>query len=253
MRGWIDHLKSQLWNYAKQDAPDQLKNGMLFVRSNSGLAEPERALRERSAAAKPRMLLDPDQLSPDGSIALAATAPSPQGKYLAYALSKGGSDWQTIHVLDIATGKPLPDVVQWVKFSGISWTNNDKGFFYSRYPQPPSGETEISHALVDQKLYYHKLGAQQSEDKLIYARPDLPQAAIEAAVNEDGHYLYLFLINKSISNNELFYANLGNPDKPNVSAPIKPLYTANDAEYVPIGHKGDSSTCKPHWTRPAAA
>jgi len=240
VRGWIDHRLTQLWNYAKEDAPDQLKNGMLFFRRNSGLQNQSVVYVQQSATAKPRMLLDPNQLSPDGSIALAATAPSPQGKYLAYALSNGGSDWQTIHVLDVATGKPLPDAVQWVKFSGISWTNDEKGFYYSRYPQPPSGEKEISHAVVDQKLYYHKLGEPQSEDKLIYARPDLPQAAIEGDVSENGHYLYLFLINKSISNNELFYADLGNPGQPNLSAAIKPLYTANDAMYVPIGHKGDT-------------
>ncbi|MGH9616608.1 MAG: prolyl oligopeptidase family serine peptidase [Acidobacteriaceae bacterium] len=240
VRGWIDHRLTQLWNYAKEDAPYQLKNGMLFFSRNSGLQNQSVVYVQKSAAAKPRMLLDPNQLSPDGSIALTFAAPSPQGKYLAYALSKGGSDWRTIYVLDVATVKPLPDVVRWVKFSGISWTNDGRGFYYSRYPQPPSGEKEISHAVVDQKLYYHKLGSPQSEDKLIYARPDLPQAAIGGAVSEDGHYLYVFLQNNSISNNELYYAILGNPGKPNLSAKIKPLYTANNAMYTPIGHKGDT-------------
>ncbi len=240
IRGWIDDRLTELWNFPKEDTPYQLKNGMLFFRKNSGLQNQSVVYVQQSATAPPRELLDPNQLSPDGSIALAHIAPSPQGKYMAYALSKGGSDWQTIHVLDVATGKPLPDVVRWVKFSGISWTNDGKGFFYSRYPEPPSGEKAISHAVVDQKLYYHALGTPQSEDKLIYSRPDLPQAAIEGSVSEDGHYLYLFLMNNSISNNELYYANLGNPGKPNLSAKIEPLYTKNDAMYAPIGHIGNT-------------
>lgn len=240
IRGWVDHRLTQLWNYAKENTPDQLKNGMLFFRRNSGLQNQSVVYVQDSPTAKPRVLLDPNTLSPDGSIALAAIAPSPDGKYMAYALSKGGSDWETIHVLDVANGKTLPDEVRWVKFSGIAWTNDNKGFYYSRYPQPPSGEKEISHAVVNQKLYYHELGTPQAQDKLIYARPDLPQAAIEGSVSENGHYLYLYLMNNSISNNELYYADLGNPHHPNLAAKIDPLYTANNAQYAPIGHIGNT-------------
>jgi len=238
IRAWIDHRLTELWNYAKEDAPTQLQNGMLFFRRNSGLQNQSVVYVQRSATAQPRMLLDPNQLSPDGSIALAGTRPSPDGKYLAYALSKGGSDWETIHVLNVATGKPTADRVRWVKFSGISWTHDGKGFFYSRYPEPPGGEKAISHAIVDQKLYYHTLGTPQSQDKLIYARPDLPQASIGGEVSQDGHYLYIFLTNNSISKNELYYADLGQPDHPDLNAKILPLYTQNDASYVPIGHIG---------------
>ena len=240
VRGWIDHRLTELWNYAKQGTPDMLKNGMLFFGRNSGLQNQSVVYVQDSATAAPRMLLDPNKLSPDGSIALAATAPSPDGKYLAYALSKGGSDWQTLHVLDVATGKPLPDTVRWVKFSGIAWTNDGKGFFYSRYPEPPGGERAISEAVVHQELYYHRLGTPQSDDKLIYALPKLPQASIGAGVSEDGRYLYVSVENNSISNNELYYADLGNPDQPDIGAPIKPLYTKNDAAYTPIGHVGDT-------------
>lgn len=240
VRGWINRRLTELWNYAKEGTPDQLKNGMLFFGRNSGLQNQNVVYVQDSPAAQPRVLLDPNKLSPDGSIALAATAPSPDGKYLAYALSRGGSDWQTLHVLDVATGKPLSDEVRWVKFSGIAWTNDGKGFFYSRYPEPPGGEKAISQAVVHQELYYHALGTPQSADKLIYALPKLPQASIGASVGEDGHYLYVSVENDSISNNELFYADLGNPDKPDITAPIKPLYTKNDAAYTPIGHVGDT-------------
>ena len=240
IRGWIDHRLTELWNFAKEGTPYQLQNGMLFFRRNSGLQNQDVVYVQDSPTARPRVLLDPNRLSPDGSIALAGTAPSPRGKYLAYALSIGGSDWETIHVLDAATGKPLADEVRWVKFSGISWTHDGKGFFYSRYPQPPSGEKAISQAVVDQKLYYHALGTPQSQDQLIYARPDLPQASVDGQVSEDGQYLYVYMMSNSISNNELFYANLGDPDRPDLSAKVEPLYTRNDASYYPIGHIGNT-------------
>ncbi|MDE2271121.1 MAG: S9 family peptidase [Xanthomonadaceae bacterium] len=240
VRGWIDHRLTELWNYAKEGTPRQLKNGMLFFGRNSGLQNQSVVYVQDSAGAKPRVLLDPNKLSPDGSIALAGTAPSPNGKYMAYALSNGGADWQTIHVLDVATGKPTSDEVRWVKFSGISWTHDGKGFFYSRYPEPPSGEKAISQAVVNQKLYYHELGTPQSEDKLVYARPDLPHAFLGGSVGEDGRYLYVYLQNNAISKNQLYYADLGNPDKPDLGAKIKPLFTKNDASYSPIGHKGDT-------------
>lgn len=240
VRGWIDHRLTQLWNYAKEGTPDQLKNGMLFIRRNSGLQNQSVVYVQASPTAKPRMLLDPNKLSPDGSIALKGGAPSPDGKYYAYALSNGGSDWESIHMMDVASGKQHSDVIRWVKFSGISWTHDDKGFFYSRYPEPPGGEKAISHAVVNQKLYYHKLGTPQSDDTLIYARADLPHAGIGSGVSEDGRYLMVFIENNSITNNELFYADFGNPDKPDLGAKIQPLYTKNDAMYSPVGHIGDT-------------
>lgn len=239
VRSWINQRLTELWNYQKEGTPDQLKNGTLFFGRNSGLQN-QSVVYVQAPGGEPRVLLDPNKLSPDGSIALAGTAPSPEGKYLAYALSKGGSDWQTLHVLDVKTGKDLPDTVQWVKFSGISWTHDGKGFFYSRYPQPPAGEKAISHAVVNQKLYYHKLDTPQSADKLIYARPDLPHASLGGGVSEDGRYLFVYLENESISNNELYVVDLGKADHPKVDGKVEPLYTRNDAAYSPIGHIGNT-------------
>lgn len=240
VRGWIVHRLTELWNYAKEGTPDQLQNGMLFFRRNTGLQNQSAVYVQDSPGVQPRVLIDPNKLSPDGSTALVFGVPSTKGKYYAYALSQGGSDWQTIHVLDVATGKQLADTVRWVKFSGIAWTHDGKGFFYSRYPRPPVGEKAISHAVVDQKLYYHVLGTPQSDDKLIYARADLPHAGMNGSVSEDGRYLIVFLFNNAISRNELYYADLGNPDKPDPLAKIEPLYTKNDAAYTPIGNIGDT-------------
>ncbi|MGH8414815.1 MAG: S9 family peptidase, partial [Gammaproteobacteria bacterium] len=241
VRGWINQRLTQLWDYAKEGTPDQLRNGMLFFRRNSGLQNQSVVYVQTSAGAKPRVLIDPNKLSPDGSTALAFGVPSPDGRYYAYALSQGGSDWETVHVLDIATGKELPDAVHWVKFSGISWTNDNRGFYYSRYPQPPeSEESRINQKVVDQKLYYHKLGMPQSDDKLVYQMSAHPEWVVEGQVSEDGRYLFVETVNGTSPNNQLYYADLGNPDKPDISAALHPLYTKNDAAYNPIGHIGST-------------
>ena len=238
VRDWIRNRLESLWNYAKTGTPDQVEGGMLFFSRNSGLQNQSLIYVQKSEKSLPRVLIDPNKLSADGSIALAGYQPSPDGKYLAYELSKGGSDWETVHVLDVKSGETISDSVQWVKFSNFSWTNDDKGFFYSRYPEPPKGKA-ISQKVVNQKLYYHKIGSDQSTDKLIYKRSDLPNWIIEGSVSEDGKYLFIYLINGTSPQNELFYADLGNPLKPDIGASVKPLFTKNDAQYSVFGHEGD--------------
>jgi prolyl oligopeptidase len=234
VRGWITRRLTQLWNFPRQTAPFQVAGSRIFFRRNAGLQNQSVLYVQDSSSAKPRILIDPNKLSPDGSVALVDLAPSPDGRYLAYALSSGGSDWETLHVLDVSTGKTLSDAVQWVKFSNISWTNGDNGFFYSRYPTPPKGNA-INQQVVDQQLYFHALGQAQSADRLIYRRPDLPQWIVEGQVSEDGRYLFVALINGTAPQNELYYADLGNPAQPDVAAKLAPLYTRNDAAYIVVG------------------
>lgn len=236
LRGWIQKRLTKLWNYAKQGAPVEA-GGKLFFERNSGLQNQSVVCVQDGLRAAPRILLDPNVISPDGSIALAGWQPTEDGKYLAYELSVGGSDWETIHLMDVATGKVLPDEVRWVKFSGVSWTNDDKGFYYSRYPEPPKGKA-ISEAVRDQKLYYHRLGTPQSQDELIYARPDIPEWSISGNVAEDGRYLFVYLNHGTAPENELYVADLGDPAKPDVKAPLKPLFIKNDAQYSVFGHEG---------------
>ncbi|MBW8078491.1 MAG: S9 family peptidase, partial [Gallionella sp.] len=237
IRHWIKRRLTQLANYAKETTPVQVAGSRIFFRRNSGLQNQSVLYVQDSPTAKPRILIDPNKLSPNGSIALADFEPSPDGKYLAYALSKGGSDWETVHVMDVATGKTLPDAVRWVKFSNIAWTNGDNGFFYSRYPKPPKND-RINDAVVDQALYFHALGTPQRDDKLIYRRPDLPRWIIEGQVSENGRYLFITLVNGTSTRNELYVANIGNPLRPNVTARLRPLYTKNDAEYTFVGIVG---------------
>jgi len=236
IRGWIDKRLTKLWNYAKEGTPVQTMSGKLFFMRNSGLQNQSVLYVQDGESAKPRVLIDPNTLSTDGSVALSGYQTSDDGKYLSYELSEGGSDWETIHVRDVKTGKDLSDEVHWVKFSGVSWTHADKGFFYSRYPQPPKGEAAISHKVVDQKLYYHRLGTPQDDDVLIYALPsDKPRWIVGGDVSESGRYLFVWLVNGTSPDNELYYADLGDPQKPDVGAKLQPLYTKNDARYSPVG------------------
>ncbi len=236
LRGWIKNCLTKLWNYAREGTPVQA-GGRLFFDRNSGLQNQAVVYVQDSPSAKPRVLIDPNTLSPDGSIALAGWEPTRDGKYVAYQLSQGGSDWETIHVLDVATGKTLSDRVRWVKFSGVAWTRDDKGFYYSRYPAPPKGKA-ISHRVKDQKVYYHRLGTPQAKDTLIYSRPDLPDWVMGAGLSEDGRYLFVYLNNGTAPENEIYYADLGKPKEPNVTAKLEPLFTKNDAQYAVVGHEG---------------
>jgi len=237
IRGWIHNRLQTLWDYARETTPEQVAGGRIFFTRNSGLQKQSVLFVADSATAAPRELLDPNALSADGSIALLGTEPSPHGAMLAYDLSQGGSDWVTIHVRDVATGKDLPDIIRWVKFSGVSWTEDGRGFFYSRYPAPPEGKA-ISQQVTNQKLYYHRLGTKQTADTLVYERPDLPEWVVRGDVSEDGRYLLISLKNGTAVENELFYVDLKDPQTPDVGSRVSPLYTKNDAAYDVVGIVG---------------
>jgi prolyl oligopeptidase len=193
-----------------------------------------------SLDAKPRALLDPNALSPDGTVALTGTGVSRDGKYLAYALSSGGSDWQEWKVREVETGNDLSDHIQWAKFSGASWTHDHKGFFYARFPEPKTGE-ELQGANYFHKIYYHRLGAPQAEDVLIYERPDHKDWYLGAGVTEDGRYLILYASQGTEPKNRIFYKDLKDPQNPALSAnesPVVELLNEADAEYGFIGNDG---------------
>lgn len=237
-RAGIRDRLTRLWNYAKVSVP-QVEAGHLFFTKNTGLQNQSVVFEQDSPEAAPREVIDPNTLSPNGDVALLQVQPSRDARYLAYGLSRGGSDWQTLHVREVASGKDLADTIEHVKFSGISWTNDNRGFFYSRYPAPPAGEA-ISDRVVIQTLYYHRLGTPQAEDPVIYTRPDLPEWVVAGFVSEDGRYLFVALYHGSSPNNELLYADLKDPSHPDLGARIEPLYTKTDAAYSPIGNIGDT-------------
>ena len=244
----FDYLKQQpirahfqrritaLWDYPKTSLP-VMEAGALFYRWNAGM-DPQPSLYMRKGPGAPRRLLfDPNKQWPGGEMALAQFAPSPTGTHLAYALSPRGADWQTLKVRVLASGKDLADDIKWVRFSGLSWTTDGKGFFYSRYPEPPAGKV-MEAALSGHAIYYHRIGAPQSEDVLIYERKDLPAWFVWGGVTEDGRYLLISLAEGSSNNNRLYYADLGDPKAPQVTAPVKPVVEEDGAEHNPFGNTG---------------
>ena len=227
---------TQLWNYPKTTTPFR-EAGRLFYRKNTGLQQQSVLFMRTSPAAEPKLLLDPNVAWPDGSVAVRSTSPSPDGKLLAYSTSEGGTDWEKLHLREIATGKDLPDLLEWVRFSGIAWTKDGKGFFYSRYPEPPKGEA-LQAMAHDQKIYYHRISAPQSEDRLVYERKDLPTWYMGGEVTEDGRYLVISMSRGADRRNRLYVASLGDPMKPNLAAPVKPLVEEDDAAHHFLGNTG---------------
>jgi prolyl oligopeptidase len=221
-----------LYNFARTGLPFW-EGGRWFYTKNSGLQKQNVWYTRKTLGATEHVVLDPNQLSPDGSIALSGFAPAPGGKWLAYGQSEGGSDWVTYYVHDLATRKNTADTVRWVKFGGASWTNDGKGFFYSRYAEPPKGEA-LKVKLENQTLYYHRIGTKQSRDVKIYARPDQPSWYVFAGVEESGRYLFV-ATSKGTDKNELYVADLGDAMHPNLTAPIRPIVTGHDANYNWLG------------------
>ncbi|MBS9387573.1 MAG: S9 family peptidase [Dolichospermum sp. WA123] len=204
----IKQRLTKLWDYEKYGTP--FKEGEShFYFKNDGLQNQSVLYTLPTLESEPRVLLDPNQLSEDGTVALSGIAISENGQLLAYGLSSSGSDWQEWKVRDIATGEDLQDHLQWIKFSGAAWTHDHQGFFYSRYDEP-NEKTKLEDVNYYQKLYYHKLGTQQSEDILIYHRSDEKEWGFGGNVTEDGKYLIISIWLGTDSKNLVFYQDLTN-------------------------------------------
>lgn len=179
---------SQLMDYEKIGIPFK-KNGKYYNYRNSGLQNQSVLYVQDSLGAEPRVVLDPNTLSDDGTVALKAINFSNDGKYLAYVISRSGSDWNEIYVLDLESGNLLPDHITWAKFTDAQWLGD--GFFYSAYDAPADGN-ELSASNEFQKVYYHKLGTPQSEDKLEYWNENYPLRFYSVSVNDDESFMVLY-------------------------------------------------------------
>src|SRR6185369_10360520 len=155
----------------------------------------------------PRVLLDPNTLSKDGTTSLSGYAVSHDGKLLAYGTSAAGSDWNEWKVRDVDTGNDRTDRLQWVKFSGASWAPDGSGFYYSRYDAPAKGQ-ELQAVVKNQKVYFHRLGSPQAEDPLVYARPDQPDWLFSANVTDDGRWLLLNVVQGTSSKSRVYCYDL---------------------------------------------
>ena len=230
---------TQLWNYERYDLPFR-EGGRYFYFRNDGLQNQAVLYVADSLDVEPRVLIDPNTLSEDGTVRLAGLSISEDGRRMAYGLSDAGSDWLDWRVRDVDTAKDLPDHLRWIKFSSASWTHDSAGFFYSRYDEPPPGQ-ELSQANYHQKLYYHRVGTEQADDVLIYARPDEPEWGFGAHVTEDGRYAVIQVWQGTDPNNRVFYKDLLDPAAPVFEperSPVVELLPEADASYAFVGNDG---------------
>ena len=232
-RGKIHARLMELNNYERFSAP-MTEAGRYFYRRNSGLQNQAVLYWQQGPGGEAKVLLDPNTLAADGTVALDSISVTDDGKLMAYALAEAGSDVQKVHVKDVATGKDLPDVVDFVKFSGVSWKHDASGFFYSSFGVPKT-EAERAEALkraaVFHKLYFHKLGTPQADDQAIFERPDDKEMLVSGGVSEDGRWL--FLGQSKGHNNALSVKDLTKPD-----APVLKIAAVDDARYEPVGTIG---------------
>ena len=224
-----------LTNFERYSPPS--KHGdRYFYSYNSGLQNQNIIYWQQGLSGEPHVLLDPNTLSADGTVALSDMSVTDDGKLAAYSIADAGSDWVKWHVRDITTGHDLPDIIQWSKFSSASWLKDNSGFFYEGYGAPASGTTAaeaLKTANYFHKVFFHKLGTPQSEDKLVFDRPDDKELNVGVSVTNDGRYL-LFQSRKGTSpNSDLFIKDLHHPD-----APVLKIIPTADAVYNVIENDG---------------
>lgn len=238
VRQEIKQRITQLWDYEKFGTPfkqgNSLQNRRYFYFKNNGLQNQSTLYTLTDLDAEPRILIDPNTFSEDGTIALSGLSISEDAKLIAYGLSAAGSDWREWKIRDIETGQDLPDHLKWVKFSGASWTHDHQGFFYSRYDEP-NESTLLEEVNYYQKLYYHRLGTPQSADVLIYDRPDQKEWGFSGSVTEDGRYLIIAVWKGTDSKNLIFYKDLTDSD-----GQVIELLNTFEASYSFIDNEGET-------------
>jgi prolyl oligopeptidase len=234
-RAWIRDRLTKLWNYERFGVPSR-EGGKYVYSRNDGLQNQSVWYWQPTLGAPARVLIDPNTLSRDGTVALSTWDVSHDGRYFGYGTAAAGSDWNEFHVRSFATGRDLPDHLKWIKFSGLSWTHDNRGFFYSRYPEP-SGDA-LRAVVKNQKLYYHRLGTSQSADRLVYERPDHPDWGLGGGVTEDGRYLIIGVSLGTDSRNRVYYMDLRSAAHPRVHGAVVRLLDDFDATYDFVGNLG---------------
>ncbi len=234
-RKQLQNRLEQVYNYPKYSAPSR-KGDYFYFRKNDGLQNQsvlyrQPTLRQKGLDGNPQIVIDPNKLSADGTTRLTTFALSKDGRYAAYALSKAGSDWQDILVMDMNTLQTLPDKIEWTKFSGVAWQGD--GFYYSRYDQPATG-TELSSKNEYQKVYFHRIGTAQTADPLVYEDKAHPLRYFRAQTTEDERFLILEIA-EGTDGSEIWYRNLAKGDKK-----FKRLFEGFKFNYDVVDNLGDA-------------
>jgi prolyl oligopeptidase len=197
-RGAITARLKELWDFEKFTLPKK-KGGRYFYEYNDGLQNQYSLYVQDSLDGEARLLIDPNTWSEDDATALSAYYPSPDGRFLAYTVQDGGTDWRIARVMDLDTGEQLGGELDWLKFTSLSWVPDGSGFYYARYPAPQEG-AKHQESSMDHKVYFHRVGSEQGDDELIYARPDHPEWSFFTYVTDDGRYLALMVWHKGDKN-----------------------------------------------------
>lgn len=231
-----DALKARmqtLYDYGRYGLPRKA-GGRYFYSYNSGLQNQNPLFMREGLTGEQKLLIDPNSWAKDGATALAEWKPAPTGKHLLYAVQDGGTDWRTLHILDVDSGKLLDERIEWVKFSELAWDGKGEGFFYSRFAAPAEGQA-FQSLNENQQVYYHRLGTPQADDQLIYATPDRPKLGHSAEVSDDGQWLLITSSQGTDARYELHVARLdGGPIK------LRTLVKGLDNDWRMIGNQGST-------------
>lgn len=234
-RETIERRMAELFDYPLLMSP--VRGGeRTFWTENTGRQDHSVLYVRDSPDSEPQALIDPNTLSDDGSISLGTWAASPDGSLLAYGIRDSGSDWQTFHVRDVTTGRDLGDTLRWIKFSGITWTKDGAGFFYSRYDEPEGDALTATN--TEHQLLYHRIGTPQSEDVLILRSEDYPEARLGAQVTDDGRFALVHQYR--MRQNQTYLLYLDDPKYPAFQAPLIPLFTGFEASFSLLDSDGST-------------
>lgn len=231
---------TKIYNYERYSIPFK-EGGKYFYYKNDGLQNQSVLYTMKKIDEMPVELLDPNKLSKDGTVALSGVSVSKNGKYLAYSISRGGSDWTEIYVKNIGTGKELKDHINWVKFSNITWYKN--GFYYGRFPEPEKNQ-KLTNANINYKIYYHKLGTEQKNDKLVYENKENPRRTYGVSISKDEKYLFLYE-QETTSGNGLYFKDLKNKKSDFIK-----LASGFDYDYSLIDHNNGKFLIKTNDNAP---
>ncbi len=221
---------TELWNYERYGLPARY-GGVYYYEKNDGLQNQDVLYAVDRLDGEPRVLIDPNGWSGDGTVTLGGTSFSDDGRYLAWSVAEAGSDWNRWRIRDLRSGKDLPEELAWIKWSAVSWTTDGLGFFYSRFDEPAEGAA-FQQSNLNQKVCYHRLGTPQPDDSVVFEQPDHAEWTFSATVTEDGRYLVISVW-KAMENNLVYVRDLARP-----YAMPRLLIDGWDARYGFIGNDG---------------
>lgn len=231
-RNAIAERMTKLWDYERFGRPSK-EGGRYYYSYNDGLQNQDVVFVQDSLEAEPVLLIDPNAWSEDGTVALASYFPSPDGQHVAYLIQDGGSDWRIGRIMKVDTAEVLDDELEWLKFTGLSWAPDGSGFYYSRYPE--TSEEEKFQALnMNQAVYFHRLGTEQSEDELVYTDPENPEWGYSASVSDDGRHLVITVWKGTDDRYQIIHQDLATP-----GAEPRMIIEGFDYDYTVVGSIGD--------------